>query len=53
MTNAKDDLLSFKESIGLNNGITPTDMIPIINDAWNKSLARVAMNKNATEGGIY
>ena len=47
MTKAKDELLSFKESIGLSNGITPTDMMPIINDAWKKSFARVNMNKNA------
>ena len=46
MTKAKDELLSFKESIGLSNGLTPTDMAPIINGAWNKSFARVGMNKN-------
>ena len=47
MMKAKDELLSFKESIGLSNGLTLTDMMPIINDAWNKSFTRVGMNKNA------
>ncbi len=47
MTKAKDELLSFKEPIGLSNGLTPTDMMHIINNAWNKIFARVGMNKNA------
>jgi len=47
ITKAKDDLLSYKESIGLTNGIVPTDLMLIINIAWKKSFARKFKNQKA------
>ena len=50
ITKAKDHLLEYKESIGLTNGVVATDLMPIINEAWRKSFARVRKNKNAIWG---
>ena len=48
MTKAKQDLLALKDSLGLQNeGIVDTDLMPLINQAWDKSFARVEKNKNA------
>ncbi len=47
MTKAKDYLLAFKESIRLSTGQVPTDMMPIINDAWKKRFDMINKNKNA------
>ena len=48
MTKAKQDLVALKDSLGLQNeGIVDTDLMPLINRAWDKSFARVEKNKNA------
>ena len=47
ITKAKDELLAFKESIGLSNGLVPIDMMPVINNAWRQSFTRIEKNKHA------
>ena len=48
ITKAKQDLLELKDSIGLqNDGIVDTDLMPLVNRAWDMSFARVHKNKNA------
>ena len=48
ITKAKQNLLELKDSIGLqNDGIIDTDLMPLINEAWEKSFARVDKNRNA------
>ena len=47
MTKAKDKLLVFKESIGLSNGLVPTDMMPVINNEWRQSFTKIEKNKHA------
>ena len=45
-TKAKDELPAFKESIGLSYGLVPTDMMPVINNSWRQSVARIEKNKH-------
>ena len=48
MTKAKQRLLEDKDTLGLqNDGIIDTDLMPLINEAWEKSFARVKKNQNA------
>ena len=47
ITKAKDDLLVFKESIGLSICLVPTDMIHNVNSTWKKSSPRIIDYKNA------
>jgi len=48
ITKAKQNLLELKDSIGLqNDGMVDTDLMPLINEAWEKSFARVDKNRNA------
>jgi len=48
MTKAKQNLLELKDTLGLqNNGILDTDLMQLINKAWERSFARVDKNKNA------
>ena len=48
ITKAKQNLLEFKDSIGLqNDGMLDTDLMPLVNKAWDKSFARVHKNRNA------
>ena len=48
LTKVEQGLLAWKDSIVLQNEIVDTDLIPLINKAWDKSFARVEKNKNAT-----
>ena len=36
-----------KEGLGITDGVTETDLMPIINIAWKNSFARVSKNKQA------
>ena len=47
MTKAKDEMLEKKIELGLPDGIVETDMMALINIAWDKSFARVQKNKKA------
>ena len=48
MTKAKQRLLEDKDTLGLqNDGIVDTDLMPLINEAWEKSFVRVKKNQNA------
>ena len=48
ITKAKQNLLEMKDSIGMQNaGMIDTDLMPLINEAWEKSFARVDKNRNA------
>ena len=47
MTKAKDEMLEKKIELGLPDGIVETDMMPLINIAWDKSFARFQKNKKA------
>jgi len=48
MTKGKQILLEKKDMMGLHDeGILDTDMMPLINYAWERSFARVQKNKNA------
>ena len=48
ITKAKQNLLELKDSMGLqNDGMVDTDLMPLINEAWEKSFARVDKNRNA------
>ena len=48
MTKEKQNLLEVKDTLGLmNDGILDTDLMPLINKAWERSFARVDKNKNA------
>ena len=47
VTKAKQNLFELKDSIGLqNDGIKETDLMPLINEAWEKSFAHVDKNWN-------
>ena len=48
MTREKQNLLEFKDTIGLqNNGIKDTDLMSLVNRAWAKSFTRINKNRNA------
>ena len=47
LNQAKQDLLNFKEEKCLPGSLSHTDLMPIINKAWDKSFARIRHNKNA------
>ena len=47
LSKAKQKLLEKKELLGLPPSLTDTDMMPIINYAWNRSFARVDKNQQA------
>ena len=48
ITQAKQDLLETKDALGLyDEGIVDTDLMPIINSAWKRSLGRFDKNRNA------
>ena len=48
MMKAKQELLHLKDSLGLQNDrIMDTNLVPLMNQAWNKSFARVEKNRNA------
>jgi len=48
ITKSKQNLLELKDSMGLqNDGMVDTDLMPLINEAWEKSFARVDKNRNA------
>ena len=54
MTKSKLDLLEFKEKKAMSQSHQSTDIIPLINKAWNDSFARVEQNKQAiAERGWY
>ena len=38
-------MLETKEELGITDGVTDTNMVPIINIAWKISFARVEKNK--------
>ena len=46
-TKAKQDLLKFKIKKMTDSSLRPTDLIPLINIAWNASFARKDINKKA------
>ena len=46
-TKAKQDLLKFKITKMTDSSLRPTDLIPLINIAWNKSFARIDTNRKA------
>ena len=45
LNSAKDEVLERKEQCGITEGGTDTDLMPIINLAWEKSFARVKKNQ--------
>ena len=45
LNSAKDEVLERKEQFGITEGVTDTDLMPIINLAWEKSFARVKKNQ--------
>ena len=48
LTNGKKDLLDWKYSLGLQNeGTVDSDLIPLINKAWDESFTIFEKNKNA------
>ena len=47
MTKAKQDLLEYREMLSMPGSLESTDMMPLINRAWDKSFARVQKNKQA------
>jgi len=47
INSAKDEVLERKEELGITDGVTDTDMMPIINIAWKNSFARVGKNRQA------
>ena len=48
MYRAKKDLLEKKDEIGMHDdGLVDTDLIPLINIAWQQSFARILKNRNA------
>ena len=47
MNQAKQDLLSFKEEKCIKRTLLPTDLMPLINKAWSKSLACDNKNRKA------
>ena len=54
MTKSKIELLELKEKKSMNGNHQSTDIIPLINKAWNDSFARVEKNKQAiAERGWY
>ena len=44
---AKQELLEFRENKNISGCLQPTDLIPLINKAWDNSFAKVATNKKA------
>ena len=48
MTKAKQELLEYKTIHTFDNpSLQPTDLIPLINKAWNQSFAQIGKNHNA------
>ena len=47
ISRAKQDLVQKKESLGLPPSLVDTDMMPLINMAWQQSFAKISSNKRA------